>query len=84
MESETSISAVERFFAAEADGSKMKNITEALDVATRWLNKMGETAAGIMELTGVLARARVRTWFTGSLKEYVDHKEPNSKRELVA
>jgi len=32
----------------------------------------------------VLARARVRAWFTSSLKEYVDHKEPNSNSELVA
>ena len=84
MESETSISAAERFFAAEADGSKMRNVTEALDVATRWLNKVGETAADKMELTGVLARARVRTWFTGSLKEYVNHKDPSSNSELVA
>ena len=35
LEAETTISAVERFFAAEVDGSKISNVTEALDVTVR-------------------------------------------------
>ena len=83
LEAETTISAVERFFAAEVDGSKISNVTEALDVTVRWLNKVGESATD-KEMINVLTKARVRTWFNSSLKEYIDHKEPESNSELVA
>ena len=83
LEAETSISAAERFFAAEVDGSKISNVSEALDVTVRWLNKVGESATDKNGMINMLTRARVRTWFNSSLKEYIDRKEPESNSESV-
>ena len=84
LEADTTISAVERFFAAEVDGSKISNVTEALDVTARWLNKVGESATDKKGMINVLTKDRVRTWFNSLLKEYLDHKERESNSELVA
>ena len=81
---ETSVSAAERYFAPEADGSRIKNATEAIDVTRKWLAKMLEGIDNKKEIVNTLARARVRSWFTAPLKEYVDQKEPASNSELVA
>ena len=53
-------------------------------MTARWLNKVGESATDKKGMINVLTRARVRAWLNSSLKEYVDHNEPNSNGELVA
>ena len=60
LDAKTTISAVERFFAAEVDESKISNVTEALDVTARWLNKVGESATDKKGMINVLTKARVR------------------------
>ena len=36
------------------------------------------------EIVKILGRARVRTWFTAQLKNYIDQKDVNSNGEQVA
>ena len=42
-----------------------------------------EESATDKEMINVLTNARVRTWFNSLLKEFIDHKEPESNREWV-
>jgi len=84
LESETAVSAAERYFAPEADSSRMRSMTEALDVAFKWQNKITEGVDDKWEIVKVLSRARAKTWCTAQLKEYIDQRKITSNEELVA
>ena len=84
LDSETAVSAAERYFTSEVDSTRIRNTAEALDVAIKWLNKIIEGVEDRREIVKVLGRARVRTWFTAQLKDYIDQRDVNSNGDLVA
>ena len=55
------VSAAKRYFAPEADGSRIKNATEAIDVISKWLARILEGIDNKKEIVNTLARARVRS-----------------------
>ena len=84
VDSETAVSAAERYFTSEVDSTRIRNMAEALDVAIKWLNKIIEGVEDRREVVKILSQARVRTWFTAQLKVYIDQRDVNSNGELVA
>jgi len=76
LEAMTSILATEKFFATEVDKSKIRNVTGALDVTARWLNKVRESAKKPDSNSELVAR--VNQW----LAMRRDDKPVFAKREV--
>jgi len=80
---ETRLSAERRYHAVEPDCTQFKDAATGLRVIKQWLKRLGE---GLQKkgFIDVLARARLTSWFSESLKIFTEDRTINSDAELLA
>jgi len=80
---ETSQSAGQRYHAAEPDSSRFKDTATALKVTRQWLERINDGLSK-KEAFDALARARVRSWHSDSLRIFAEDQAIDTDAELLA
>jgi len=82
-EGETSMSAAQRYFSAEPDLTRFKDVTQCVGVLSQWSRKITEGCKSLSEGLAALDRARERSWMNPQLRKHVDGKNISTTRQLL-
>jgi len=82
-EGETSMSATQRYFFAEPDLTRLKDIRQYVGVLSQWSRMIKEGCKSLCEGFAAMDRDRARSWMNSQLRTHVDGKNISTTRQLL-